>query len=500
VVNALTITTKVQDPVVIGKSYSATTPAATLTVTGGTPPYHWPARPLPPGLKLMAKTSTTAVLSGTPEADGAGIWPLDIEVTDSTPTFPLLTDVTLNLTVAPPGSAVGANYCPVQRLYDGEPAEVVILAGGVSTQNPGTGGTPFQPLVPPGYPTSSHPSSLTDGYCMAGHTKEFNDLDSAAPALQAIIGDYQGLYPTLTTMPSEQVSYLTNQLGVDGAVILPFSYKSPGANLSDPSGIPSAASLSVTGYGPNLSGYQRSAPGAALLETEVESVHAFWPSSTIFIVGHSQGGLVAATWWGDEAYDCQYECGTGVAAVVTLDSPLGGVQAGDVCAVVPAKACNLFHTGPPVTNDYSTMWSGWITQQADYVSDNASKQAALYAVGTPGDPVYYWGDGLTVSNETNAYGLYSQFIFSSAADSSWLAQQEPPPSAETSNDVTSACTPAPTVPIVYWRNFPNYHGLVRNCSNVIGFISCLTTTYASSGCAPLWSASAAAGGVQGPRR
>ncbi len=106
IVGALAITNPALPSGVVGASYSAT-----LTATGGTPPYTFNVTGLPPGVTFNAQTGA---LSGTPTA--AGSFSVKVTVTDSASrsanaTFPVQVVTGLAITTASlPSGAIGTAY------------------------------------------------------------------------------------------------------------------------------------------------------------------------------------------------------------------------------------------------------------------------------------------------------------------------------------------------------------------------------------------------------
>ena len=88
----LSITTTSLPSATAGSAYSAT-----LSASGGTPPYSWRvvAGSLPPGLSL----STGGTISGTPSSQGSSSF--TVQVTDSTTPSPETASATLSISVAP---------------------------------------------------------------------------------------------------------------------------------------------------------------------------------------------------------------------------------------------------------------------------------------------------------------------------------------------------------------------------------------------------------------
>ncbi len=58
-----------------------------------------------------------------------------------------------------------------------------------------------------------------------------------------------------------------------------------------------------------------------LLDAEISQIEAVWPKVPLVVMGHSQGGLIAASWWGSK------HTAVNNYHVFTLDSPINGACA-----------------------------------------------------------------------------------------------------------------------------------------------------------------------------
>jgi hypothetical protein len=170
---------------------------------------------------------------------------------------------------------------------------------------------------------------------------------------------------------------LTEALADAGAVLLPYSYT--GATLS------SGGTFMQNSYTADDS-KQALCNSVSTLAREISSVHSAWPSTMIFLIGHSYGGLVAETWWYDEHEQGGGPCGIppgsdGVAHVFSLDSPINGVQKCTLAVITAGTAsqtwCSLWG------NDFLHGVPNGLRIAA--IDDH---ELSFTAVGTPNDPTY----------------------------------------------------------------------------------------------------------------
>lgn len=92
---------------VVGTAYSAT-----LTATGGTPPYSWSVTPPLPAKLTFTPGGSTATISGTPQAGTIGATNHTFSVTDSASPTPQTGTRSYLLTIAPPGLAIATSSLP----------------------------------------------------------------------------------------------------------------------------------------------------------------------------------------------------------------------------------------------------------------------------------------------------------------------------------------------------------------------------------------------------
>jgi hypothetical protein len=123
-------------------------------------------------------------------------------------------------------------------------------------------------------------------------------------------------------------SFMLDAIAGRGAIILPFSYKGFGFD--------GRSAVTFYGYGACLSNplcpLGASVPAdAKLLHEEIDEVAKLWPSSKIIVLGHSQGGFVAYTWFKSYVHPWNFD-----AAAFSLDSPINGVCVTLKCINVPS--------------------------------------------------------------------------------------------------------------------------------------------------------------------
>jgi Fibronectin type III domain len=187
---------------------------------------------------------------------------------------------------------------------------------------------------------------------------------------------------------------LIDSLGAAGGIVLPYSYN-PGASLD-------LATRNFTFPGYTATDVNTSDPTTSFnMENEIKSVHTALPDAKIFVVGHSNGGLVAEQWWWNFG---QYHP-EGVVQVISLDSPLNGIYDGAFCNNEKGPC------GVDLGKAYWDLWNNQNTLDPQKVTvDNADK--LFTAVGTFGDPVYDVADNGATNIPTDArIGIVSQLFY-----------------------------------------------------------------------------------------
>ena len=254
-------------------------------------------------------------------------------------------------------------------------ASVGILVGGSVD---GAGAAPAATTTAP-----ATVAILVAGFGSSLPASTYDPLTEGSPALTAIEAAFD---PTTEPTTCNAVPDLTDTLTGDGALILPFSYN--GATLTGTSESPS---LTVAAYGGTASGNSPSqtVPSTVTpyLATEVAQVHTVWPSAKVLIVGHSEGGFVAESYFASALFSPTQE--PWVTGVFSLDSPINGVADKDEAAAllkaihVPASSTLLDLFQADWDNAYK---DGATNDAAVFAKENGT---ALYVpVGTLGDNVY----------------------------------------------------------------------------------------------------------------
>lgn len=259
---------------------------------------------------------------------------------------------------------------------------------------------------------------------------------------------------------------LINELADAGGYVLPYSYCCD----AGPAGkIPLGAFMTGTSANPKFNFFSYNSHDVAqgdpsftdppVLNNEIISINKVFPDVPIFIIGHSNGGLIAEQWW--LRYGTKPPCGTvngqpqcgmhGVEHVFTLDSPINGVSAADDCdngfsldpvgyllGIAVNTACSGA-VGSTVAGEYSALWQSNLVNPFPFGkpfgdqgegdpliaymdTGNGSgpdvpgdfpghdpQPNTFTAVGTYGDPLY---DGSDPSLAESYLGMLSQIVFS----------------------------------------------------------------------------------------
>ena len=340
------------------------------------------------------------------------------------------------------GGSTQTSSCPIDLAGPSEPAYVVLLADGIGSKTSGGSYDPLQQsyCFPVASDLSADDSSLGP------------DGTPTPPPLKSILDDYLNGFWAGT-----QDQYLSNVLGGEGAVIVPFSYA--GANFA-------GSNLVVNAAGSNLPGNLLPDQAALVMEDEVAQIQEQWPDAQIEIIGHSEGGLVAETWWQD------YGIGNpqGVQNVFSLDSPINGVQDAFLCghSTDTASLCQLGGVSAQLGSVYSARWGDQQSIDQQINSLDTGQRPWYFAVGTYGDPVYEPAD---YPNQ----GMISQVVLTGC--SGFLSNDCSPARM----DVSSACLPSQSGQGLGVGG----HGLVMNCDNVISLEACFLVGQ-SGGCPLPW--------------
>jgi hypothetical protein len=262
---------------------------------------------------------------------------------------------------------------------------------------------------------------------------------------------------------------LTESLADAGAVLVPYSYK--GVVLTHD------GELTVHSYSADDS-RQALCSSVEALGKEISSIHQSWPTTRVYLIGHSYGGLVAETWWYGENQmnggDCRIATGAqGVSHVFSLDSPINGVERCALATIAPGGPGNAAST-------WCDLWGG----DSDHGVSNGKRIAAIddrtltyTAVGTPNDPTFE--GGLSTGGDG---GLNDQLVY----DCSDSAGQDDPSSK--CIDTTGGSLPV-SYPVTSAKcdgadgdiDGTTGHDLVKACPDVIKLIISSFSRHPTSG-------------------
>jgi hypothetical protein len=379
--------------------------------------------------------------------------------------------------VTPAGARSAVSIPAGQAFTQGEPSagpptNVVIFLNGVNTAI--RGGT-YDPLAPPyGYCSSVDGATEITGdrsqYCSDPPTPRKQPTGSEPLPIQDMLCNWR------EASGIGVGNRLTDTLASTGAVLLPFSYA--GASLS---GAPTAPNVSLNSYGPSDVAKTTPPEAAKILQAEIQSVLRVWPKTTITIVGHSEGGEVAYTWWQENiVQNSQSNLNQvpNVTHVWSLDSPINGF--GDLQSIcISIHDCTgLTHAGPALANYYKEEW--WYKAQLDsaFVDRDAATGNRFTPVGTVGDPLYDAGDSFNAPGSTRI-GLVSEvFVGHGCSEATYYDARD---CAPIGTSVVDACGPLPDdqygPPGYGILGDAAYHGVVKNCPSVMSQIKSSIVTH-----------------------
>jgi hypothetical protein len=263
----------------------------------------------------------------------------------------------------------GAPCATSSSSSSGPPHAVVILITGIDSSLPKTS-PPYDPL--------------TQSYCgLAERSTSSGALaDLAYMAQNSFDQRYAGA-PAIAPID------LTDALAGAGAVLLPFSYD--GVSLTaTPAGVPQY----------QVGKFSATTPGAVSPAAEADSyllqlvhqAHHLWSDTPIYVIGHSEGGLVAEQLFERHSLDEL----PGVARIVSLDSPLNGV-AHDFSllrAVLPGGLGKTVNDaiGQALFDFWTTRWNERESLDHRLILRDEKMDEIYEPFGTEGDPVYALGN------------------------------------------------------------------------------------------------------------
>jgi hypothetical protein len=252
-----------------------------------------------------------------------------------------------------------------------EPPYVVLLVDGILSHSPAFTMNPYQPT------TDGKPSYCPEAFY--GHTQEAKFIkppngpygffhkwnygeianngnpkpnsSESTPRTVGVGASGQGTH-----------SFMLDALAGQGAIILPFGYT--GAGLAPPGGTPTFVFYGYSGLNSNPQTGPTIQEDAGALATEVTTVEKLWPSTEIVVMGHSQGGLIAWTWWQEHRPSRPVKA-------LSLDSPINGVCVTILCL------------GPPTYPE----WEEREEEDPKLLALDDSEADDFRFVGTWGDPV-----------------------------------------------------------------------------------------------------------------
>lgn len=289
------------------------------------------------------------------------------------------------------GSVISAIGLPPKPAYAyGPPTDANIVTIVVQGVNSHVAGASWDPLATPVCASSQGVYPLDHGQDSPPFPLSLHDLIYAWLNLD----DNQRLQHMPAGLGAG--NNLIDSLGATGGIVLPFSYTSPGATLDQ------ANSFTFPGYtGKDVGTSDPTTTQSFNMENEIKSVHTALPDAKIFVVGHSNGGLVAEQWW----WNFGRHNPEGVVQVVSLDSPLNGIFDSAFCNDL-AGPC-----GSTLGSAYRYLWTKQNTLDPQEVTaDNADK--LFTAVGTYGDPLFDVADNNATTIPTDArIGIISQLFY-----------------------------------------------------------------------------------------
>jgi hypothetical protein len=181
---------------------------------------------------------------------------------------------------------------------------------------------------------------------------------------------------------------LTDSVASHGAVLLPFSYD--GAALSGP---PKHPIYQVAKFSSDTPGAVSPSDEANIYLLQlVHQIHSIWPRTAIFVIGHSEGGLVAEQLFEHHSLSELQ----GVKGIYSLDSPINGVAGSSfqdtfvgLCAVLATSSPDCgFPISPQLLRLYFARWNTRGSLDRTLLQRDNRMHDIYTPVGTPGDFLY----------------------------------------------------------------------------------------------------------------
>jgi Immune inhibitor A peptidase M6/IPT/TIG domain len=249
-----------------------------------------------------------------------------------------------------------------------EPALVAVMVDGVQTSSPS------EDFYPTDFGFNGTPNhAAIDSYC----SPYAASYGSFPLSVSGVLNGYQG-GSTLNPQPPQGIETLTDQLALQGAVLLPYSYQ--GAYFSSWP-IDSAQPLFHVNYSAvsdpgNTSVNQQ----AGFLWGEVQSIHKYWPDAALEIIADSGGGVPAEYYW-NTAFQQEND---GVSHIFTLDAPINGLDHTFLESLIDS------HLGPVVRDFYGLLWQNMDSNNQNELQ--LDSDGSFRPIGTIGDYAFALGD------------------------------------------------------------------------------------------------------------
>jgi hypothetical protein len=293
----------------------------------------------------------------------------------------------------------------------------------VAANGAGSASATSSPVTVPGVCTPSTPPRavvvLLMGLNSSLRGSSFNPLAASAcdaassgnPSLHDLgeVFDNRGLGssgPTLMT-----------SLAKTGAVILPYSYA--GAYFDRRSTNPRFV---VNGYRPHVPNEADIITQDWVLDSELQSIRGQWPNAKLFVIGHSEGGLIAKQWWRN--WDGHHSpapnhatTAWNVNGVFSLDGPINGGSNPFEYLSALGSGCPILDQLPCATlaQQFSALWYYFALKGDDTTMARADtgRHGIFTPIGTRGDLIMevlsMSGKLLNVSGEELGPQLFANF-------------------------------------------------------------------------------------------